>query len=91
VTDRIVRWDFAEARPEDKDVLANTATGVIGGGTSSPGAITAEGHRQLIADLVDALREGRAPMIPGSEARKAVALVLAIYRAARSGTSVRVV
>jgi predicted dehydrogenase len=90
VTDRIVRWEFAEPRLEDREVLANTATGVIGGGTSSPGAITAEGHRQLIADLVDALREGRAPMIPGSEARKAVALVLAIYRAVRNGTSVRV-
>lgn len=90
VTDRVVRWDFAEARPEDKGVLDNNATGGIGGGTSSPGAITAEGHRQLIADLIGALREGRPPMIPGAEARKAVALVLAIYESARSGRAVRV-
>ena len=38
---------------------------------------------------IEALREGRPPMIPGSEARKAVALVLAVYEAARTGRVVR--
>ena len=57
---------------------------------SSAGAMSGEGHRLLIADLTAALRERRAPMIPGAEARNAVALVMAIYESARTGHAVRV-
>jgi predicted dehydrogenase len=89
VNDRLVRWDFAEAQPGDAEAIAGQDNVEIKGGTSAPGAISAEGHRQLVADLVAALREGRAPMIPGAEARQAVALVLAIYEASRSGRAVR--
>jgi predicted dehydrogenase len=63
--------------------------GVLGGGSSSPGAISGEGHRRLVADLVDAIQQGRPPMIPGADARRAVALVLAVYEAARTGHTVR--
>ena len=40
-----------------------------------------------IGDLARALQEGRPPMIPGAEARRAVALVMAIYESARRGKS----
>ncbi len=89
VNDRLVRWDFAERFPEDETVLAGDGATAIGGGASDPMAISNEGHRRLVDDLVNALREGRGPMIPGTEARNAVALVLAIYEAARSGSRVR--
>ena len=90
VNDRLVRWEFAERLPEDGQVLASGDVAVIKGGTSDPMAMTHEGHCRLIDDLVEALREGRAPMISGAEARRAVALVLAIYDAARSGRRTRV-
>jgi UDP-N-acetyl-2-amino-2-deoxyglucuronate dehydrogenase len=90
VNDRLVRWEFAEAQPGDAEAHAGQDNVEIKGGTSAPGAISGEGHRQLVADLAAALREGRAPMIPGAEARQAVALVLAIYEAARSGQVVRI-
>ncbi len=86
VNDRLVRWEFAEPLPEDAAVLEDDGSPAIKGGAADPMAITHEGHRRLVADLVDALRENRPPMIPGAEARNAVALVLAIYEAARTGS-----
>ena len=90
VKDRITRWQFSDPEPGDEVVLRNEAAGAIGGGASNPAAISAEGHRLLIEDLVAAINERRAPMIPGSEARKAVALVTAIYDSARSGRATSV-
>jgi predicted dehydrogenase len=88
--DKITRWDFADPQPEDEQIRSATDAGAIGGGAADPRAISTEGHRRLIEDLVGALREGRAPMIPGAEARKSVALALAIYESARQGRAVRV-
>jgi predicted dehydrogenase len=36
-------------------------------------------------DFVAAVRSGRAPAVPGAEARRAVEIVLAVYASARSG------
>ena len=91
VNDKIVRWDFAEPMPGDEEVLRNEHSGQIGGGTADPKAISVEGHRRLVEDLARALRDHRAPMIPGEEARRAVSLVLACYESARTGKVVEVV
>ncbi len=90
VNDRLIRWDFAEPAPGDDAVLAGDDSPVIKGGTSDPMAMTHAGHSRLVDDLVAALREGRAPMIPGAEGRRAVSLVLAIYESARTGRAVKV-
>jgi UDP-N-acetyl-2-amino-2-deoxyglucuronate dehydrogenase len=91
VNDRIVRWDFAEPHPGDEEVLRNEHSGKIGGGTADPKAISVEGHRRLVEDLALALQHNRAPMIPGAEARRAVSLVLACYKSAKTGQIVEVV
>lgn len=85
VNDKIVRWDFLEPQPGDADVLNNNSAGKIGGGTADPKAISIEGHRRLIEDLALSIRDKRPPMIPGSEAERAVALVLACYESAKTG------
>lgn len=85
VQDRITKWDFAEAQPGDDEIRAGDQGVKIGGGTADPKAISTEGHRRLVEDLVGAVREKRSPMIPGAEARRAVSLVLAIYESARTG------
>jgi predicted dehydrogenase len=41
-----------------------------------------------LKEIFAALREGREPPIPGAEARKAVEIVLGIYRSATSGKRV---
>jgi predicted dehydrogenase len=88
--DRITRWEFAEPLPEDEQIRSASDAGAIGGGAADPSAISTEGHRRLIEDLVGALRDKRPPMIPGADARKSVALALAIYESAREGKAVKV-
>lgn len=88
VNDQIIRWEFAERLSADADVLMGDTGPAIKSGNADPMAMTHEGHRLLVADLVSALIFGRAPRIPGSEARAAVALASAIYDSARSGRAV---
>jgi predicted dehydrogenase len=87
--DRIARWEFRTARPEDDAIRAGGAASALGSGASDPKAINTEGHRRQLQDLVDALRDNRAPALDGREGRKAVALVSAIYASARSGSPVK--
>lgn len=87
--DRLARWEFREAGPEDEKIGAANQANALGSGASNPSAISTEGHRRQLQDLVDALREGRAPALDGREGRKAVALVRAIYESAESGRPVK--
>jgi predicted dehydrogenase len=57
-------------------------------GSGDPSGMSWEEHRVQVRDLARALQEGRAPMIPGAEARRAVQLVMAVYESARSGRTV---
>jgi hypothetical protein len=54
-------------------------------GASAPGAMSHEGHFRQIENLVAVLRHGASLAVDGPEARKAVALILALYRSAHSG------
>ncbi len=58
--------------------------------SSDPNALPFRGHRVQVEDMVQAIREGRAPTITGEHARHAVAINLAIYESARTGREVRV-
>ena len=86
--DRIARWQFDDERPEDESIRT-MESGAIVSGSGDPRAIGFEGHRILIGDLVGAIHEKRPPMIPGSEARNAVQLILAAYESVRSGKPIR--
>lgn len=84
--DTIKFWKFSEEMPEDEQIRAGATGGAnIGGGVANPMAISTEGHRRQIEDLCHAIREGRQPAIAGSDARKAVSLINAIYESAKSG------
>jgi len=52
------------------------------GAGSDPRGIAPTGHIAVFRDFVHALREGRPPHIDGSEGRRSLAAVLAIYQAA---------
>jgi predicted dehydrogenase len=58
-------------------------------GSANPAAISYEGHRRQIEDMMQAVIENRAPMIDGREGRKSLELVVALYQSAASGQSVR--
>lgn len=55
-------------------------------GASNPSAgLDCAGHKAVFAEFLAALESGGPPPIDGSEARKAVSIVLAIYESARLG------
>ena len=58
------------------------------GGSGDNKDISSEGHYILINDMIDAINEDRDPMITGEQARKAVDLILAIYKSAQTGKEV---
>jgi UDP-N-acetyl-2-amino-2-deoxyglucuronate dehydrogenase len=87
--DDISRWEFREARPEDARIRATRESSSMGSGAAAPMAIKFEGHLRQIQDFIDGIRDKRAFFIEGREARKAVALVRAIYDSAASGRPVR--
>jgi predicted dehydrogenase len=86
--DNIVRWEFRDVRPEDDAIRAGGAANALGSGASDPKAISTEGHRRQLQDLVDAIRANRPQLLDGREGCKAVALVNAIYASADSGRPV---
>ncbi len=64
--------------------------GNVEGGSSDPKSISSEGHYIYVDDIIQAVKEDREPLVPGEEARKAVDLLLAIYKSARTGKEVKV-
>jgi predicted dehydrogenase len=80
--DRIVRWVFNEPRAEDEALLRGQNLKPGNSGAADPRAIGVEGHRRVIADMAQAVRENRAPAVDGYDGRKAVALIESIYAAA---------
>ncbi len=89
VDDRPTFWQFETEKPEDEAVRALAQSAQIGGGASDPNAISVEGHRAQYEDFVSAIRENRAPAIPGSDGRRAVELICAIYQSSRENRVVR--
>lgn len=87
--DHIARWDFRDPQPGDDAIRAAKDSAELGSGASEPGAISFEGHRRQIQDLIDAVRERRPVAIDGHEARKAVALIRGMYASAERGTPVK--
>ena len=90
--DRFVRWDFREAQPGDAEIVARAAASESAdGGASAPNQISHAGHQRQIEDFVGAVRAGRPVAVSGREARKAVALVRAIYASAAADGAVTAV
>lgn len=86
----IVKWDFAEVRPQDEEIRRKMAERVSGGGgASDPAAIGHHGHAMQFADVVQAIREGRKPLIDGHEGRRSVEVIMAVYQSAETGNVVR--
>jgi predicted dehydrogenase len=87
--DDIARWEFKTPQPEDAQLRATRESGAMGSGAAAPMAIKSEGHVRQIQDFIDGIRERRPFFVEGHEARKAVALVGAVYDSAASGKPVR--
>ena len=87
--DDITLWEFQEKVPSDNEVFAAMA-GHSGfkAGASDPRGITHIGHRDQLADFLQAIEQGRPPAVDGREGRKSVEIIRAIYRSAKTGQAV---
>jgi predicted dehydrogenase len=84
--DDILRWELTPEQPEDQVIKDRFAqkTGASGG-SSNPAAISHVGHARQLADFVRAIETRTAPLVNGREGRKAVEIILGIYRSAATG------
>jgi len=87
--DDVLRWELTPETDEDRAVRQRFAqkTGASGG-SSNPAAISHVGHARQLTDFARAVETGRPPLIDGREGRKAVEVILAIYRSAATGKTV---
>ena len=76
---KIVEWNVPDT------TAPNTASkDGDGSGAADPTAIGHQNHKTVLADMLMAIQEGRSPMVGGDEARKAVAVINAIYNSSKS-------
>jgi len=57
-------------------------------GSADPMAIGTQGHERVLGDFVQAVRDGREPIIDAASARMSVELIQAVYTSARQGQPV---
>jgi UDP-N-acetyl-2-amino-2-deoxyglucuronate dehydrogenase len=78
-------WSFAEESPSDEEIRRKYGSVTkTGGGAVDPGAIGIEGHRRQFMDFIQAVETKKPYLLDGIEARKSVAIIVAIYESSRS-------
>lgn len=77
----IEEWNFADGADDPAHVKA-----VYG---ENPPNVYGYGHTPLYADMLDAIKNNRAPYVSGADGKRALELVLAIYQSARDGVPVK--
>jgi predicted dehydrogenase len=85
--DRIVRVDL-QSRAANVAATAAAPAAAAPENTSSPVVSDASAHQRVIEDFIRAIRANSVPSCDGREGRRSVALVEAIYAAARTGQPV---
>lgn len=75
---KIVQWNVQEV-PSPISRVDNESKS----GASDPTSIGHANHKIVIQDMIDAIKENRPPMVDGTEAKKAVAVITAIYQSSQ--------
>jgi UDP-N-acetyl-2-amino-2-deoxyglucuronate dehydrogenase len=89
--EQLIAWQF-RAPQSDDDALRSRFGGAssTSGGAADPLAINYSCHTRNFEEFLAAIRAGRRPALDGLEGRRAVAIVEACYRSARTGRPARV-
>lgn len=75
-------WHFADQMEADKEIRSRFDIIEGEGGVSDPAALSFEPHAKNIAAFINSIENGLQFEISGSEARKAVEIILAVYKSA---------
>ena len=82
--DRLTHWDVIDDEGEAASIQAEVASGA-----SDPMAIPLAPFERQFRDVLDALREGRQPLVCAQDGVNALAIVEAIYESCRTDMPVR--
>jgi predicted dehydrogenase len=84
-------WQFnSEDDDDDRIREQHLKMPTVSVGAANPAAgMTPEPHARNFAEFFAALDAGKTPMVDGHEARKAVEIILAIYKSAKEGREVK--
>jgi predicted dehydrogenase len=89
--EQLVTWQFREPAANDDAIRARLgAASTTSGGAADPMAINYACHTRNFEEILAAIRSGRRPPLDGLEGRKAVAIIEACYKSARTGRPAKV-
>ncbi len=88
---KICFWEFKKKKPVDKKIhAAMNEESVLGSGAGDPlTALKIGGHQIQIQDFAKAIQGKKNNRVPGQEGRRAIALLEAIYKSARTDRAVK--
>jgi UDP-N-acetyl-2-amino-2-deoxyglucuronate dehydrogenase len=84
--DDIVAWDVEGM---SADEYLSKPKKDLGDSFSRPGYADSTNHRLQLRDFVDAIKEGRSPLVDGREGRRALEVIAAIHQSSRTGKVVK--
>ncbi|WP_276257131.1 Gfo/Idh/MocA family protein [Halomontanus rarus] len=88
--DELVTWSFRDERDEDEEIRARfSAESETSGGAADPMDIDYADHRRIIETFLESVSSDEPYPLDATEARKAVAIIEAIYESAETGGPVR--
>lgn len=80
---KIETWRFS-----DSDRVGDTEAKVLNPNEKDPPTVYGFGHSALYADFIDSIETGRDPLVSGEKAKKALEIILAIYKSQKTGEPV---
>ena len=76
-------WRFADA-----EKVGDTEEKVLNPNEKDPPTVYGFGHTALFNDFIDAIEQGREPLVSGEKGKKALEIILAIYKSQKTGLPV---
>jgi predicted dehydrogenase len=80
---KLETWRFSDA-----DAVGDTEDTVLNPHEKNPPTVYGFGHEALFKDFVEALNQNRDPLITGEKGKKALEIILAIYKSQKTGKPV---
>lgn len=80
---KIETWRFADA-----EIVGDTEASVLNPNEKDPPTVYGFGHTALFRDVVDAISQNREPLVSGRRGKKALEIILAIYKSQKTGLPV---
>ncbi len=79
---RVETWEFPNCEEEKEQIFAAQE--------NDPPTVYGFGHREIIEDMIKAVKLDTSPPLNGEEGRKALEVILAIYKSQETGLPVRI-